>query len=421
MQILVVGGGGREHALLWKLAQSPLTSRLFCAPGNAGTSELADNLPIRANDVEGIVGAAVERTINLVVVGPEEPLSLGLADRLREAGIPVFGNSQAATRIESSKAFAKEVMAAAGIPTARATVVRDLIEGIAALSSFEVPVVIKADGLAAGKGVVVAQSRDEARMVLTAFLEDQALGAAGATVVVEECLTGQEVSVLALTDGTTVVPLSPSCDHKRIFDGDKGPNTGGMGAYSPTRALHADALADVRRTVLEPAVREMAARGAPLRGALYAGLMMTPDGPKVLEFNARLGDPETQVVLPLLDGDLAELCLAVANGTLGDIPPVSVANEAAVAVVIASGGYPGPIQSGEPIGGLDDVPEDVLVFHAGTRRTDDGRVVTAGGRVLNVVGFGADLASARERAYAGVERISFAGAQFRRDIGSREL
>jgi phosphoribosylamine---glycine ligase len=421
MRILVVGGGGREHALLWKLAKSSIVSSLLCAPGNAGTSELAENLPIRANDVEGIVRAATERAVDVVVVGPEEPLSLGLADRLREAGILVFGNSQAATRIESSKAFAKEVMAAAGISTARATVVRDLVGGIAALSSFEVPIVIKADGLAAGKGVVVAQSRDEARMALTAFLEDQALGAAGATVVIEECLSGQEVSVLALTDGTTVIPFSPSCDHKRIFDGDKGPNTGGMGAYSPTRALGAGALAEVQRTVLEPAVKEMAARGAPLQGALYAGLMMTPDGPKVLEFNARLGDPETQVVLPLLDGDLAELCLAVANGTLGNVPPVSVANESAVAVVIASGGYPGPIQSGEPIGGLDDVPEDVLVFHAGTRRTDDGRVVTAGGRVLNVVGFGADLASARERAYAGVERISFAGAQFRRDIGSREL
>ena len=421
MRILVVGGGGREHALLWKLAQSPLTSLLFCAPGNAGTSELAENLPIRVNDVDSMIRAVTERAIDLVVVGPEEPLSLGLADRLREDGVSVFGNSQAATRIESSKAFAKEVMASAGIPTARATVVRDLVDGFAALSAFDVPVVIKADGLAAGKGVVVAQSRSEAQMVLTAFLEDQALGPAGSTVVIEECLTGQEVSVLALTDGTAVVPLTPSCDHKRIFDGDQGPNTGGMGAYAPTRALEADALVEIQRNVLEPAVREMAARGAPLRGALYAGLMMTPDGPKVLEFNARLGDPETQVVLPLLDGDLAELCMAVANGSLSAVPPVSVADQAAVAVVIASGGYPGPIQAGTSIDGLDDVPEDVLVFHAGTRRTDDGRLVTAGGRVLNVVGLGADLATARERAYAGIERVSFADAQFRRDIGSREV
>lgn len=421
MRVLVVGGGGREHALLWKLARSPLVASLLCAPGNAGTGELAENLSVRANDVDGIVGAATERQVDLIVVGPEEPLSLGLADRLREAGIPVFGNSRAATRIESSKAFAKEVMAAAGIPTARATVVRDLVDGFAALSAFDVPVVIKADGLAAGKGVVVAQSRAEAHMVLTAFLEDRALGPAGSTVVIEECLTGQEVSILALTDGKAVVSLVPSCDHKRIFDGDKGPNTGGMGAYAPTRALDGHALAEIQRTILEPVIREMAARETPLQGALYPGLMMTPDGPKVLEFNARLGDPETQVALPLLDGDLAELCMAVANGTLANVPPISDSGQAAVNVVIASGGYPGPTQSSVPIEGLDDVPEDVLVFHAGTRRRDDGRVVTAGGRVLNVVGLGGDLASARERAYAGVERISFPDAQLRRDIGSREL
>jgi phosphoribosylamine--glycine ligase len=417
----VVGGGGREHALLWKLAQSPKVSVLVCAPGNAGTSELAENLPIRVNDIDGLVRAASERRIDLVVVGPEEPLALGLADRLRDAGIPVCGNSRAATRIESSKAFAKEVMAAAGIPTARSVVVRELIDGIAALSDFDIPVVIKADGLAAGKGVVVAQSRDEARIVLTAFLEDQALGSAGSTVVIEECLTGQEVSVLALTDGTTVVPLVPSCDYKRAFDGDKGPNTGGMGAYAPTRALEAGAMDAVRRAILEPAVREMASRGEPLRGVLYAGLMMTADGPKVLEFNARLGDPETQVVLPLLDGDLAELCAAVANGTLGDVPPPAATGLAAVGVVLASGGYPGPIQAGLPIEGLELDPEDVLVFHAGTRRAEDGRVVTVGGRVLALVGVGSDLAAARERAYAGAERISFPEAHFRRDIGSREL
>jgi phosphoribosylamine--glycine ligase len=421
MRILVVGGGGREHALLWKLAQSPKVTSLLCAPGNAGTGVLAENVAIRVNDIDGLVRLAQERQVDLVVVGPEEPLALGLADRLREAGVPVCGNSRAATRIESSKAFAKEVMAAAGIPTARSVVVGELIDGIAALSQFEIPVVIKADGLAAGKGVVVAQSRDEARIVLTAFLEDQALGSAGTKVVIEECLTGQEVSVLALTDGTTVLSLTPSCDYKRAFDGDQGPNTGGMGAYAPTRAIDDEMLALVQRTVLEPAVREMSKREAPLQGVLYAGLMMTADGPKVLEFNARLGDPETQVVLPLLDADLAELCLAVANGTLENVQAGSTSGKAAVGVVIASGGYPGPIQSGMPISGLETVPEDVIVFHAGTRRAEDGSVVTAGGRVLTVVGLGSDLAVARERAYAGVAQATFPEAHYRRDIGSREL
>jgi phosphoribosylamine---glycine ligase len=420
MRILVVGGGGREHAILWKLAQSPLVAKLLCAPGNAGTSDLAENLPIRANDVEGVVSAAQERQVDLVIVGPEEPLALGLADRIREVGIPVCGNSQAATRIESSKAFAKEIMAAAGIPTAKAVVVRDVIDGITALSTFDIPVVIKADGLAAGKGVVVAQSRDEARTVLSAFLEDRALGAAGATVVIEECLTGQEVSVLALTDGTTVVLLAPACDHKRVFDGDQGPNTGSMGAYAPTNALDAAMRATVQTTILEPAVREMAARGTPLQGVLYAGLMMTADGPRVLEFNARLGDPETQVVLPLLDGDLAELCMAVASGTLATVPSPVIASQTAVGVVAVSGGYPGPIQTGLPITGLDDVPDDVLIFHAGTSRAGDGRVVTAGGRVLALVGIADNLATARDRAYAGVERISFAESHYRRDIGARE-
>lgn len=421
MRILVVGGGGREHALLWKLAQSPRVTSLICAPGNAGTSVLAENVAIRVNDIDGLAQLATERAVDLVIVGPEEPLALGLADRLRDAGIPVCGNSQAATMIESSKAFAKEVMASAGVPTARAVVVRELIDGIAALSTFTIPVVIKADGLAAGKGVVVAQSRDEARIVLTAFLEDQALGAAGATVVIEECLTGQEVSILAFVEGENVLMLSPSCDYKRAFDRDQGPNTGGMGVYAPTRALDAAQLDEVKRTIVEPIAREMVARGTPLQGALYPGLMMTPDGPKVLEFNARLGDPETQVVLPLLEGDLAEICLAVATGRLANVRAGVAAGTAAVGVVMASGGYPGPILAGMPISGLDTVPEDVLVFHAGTRTAPDGGVVTAGGRVLCVVGMGDDLAAARERAYAGVEAIRFEGAHYRRDIGSREL
>jgi len=420
MRILVVGGGAREHALLWKLAQSHHVSSLLCAPGNAGTSEFAENLPIGVNDIAGIVQAARDYMVDLVVVGPEDPLSRGLADRLREAGVPVCGNSQAATRIESSKAFAKEVMASAGIPTARAAVVNDLIAGIAALGTFDTPVVIKADGLAAGKGVVVTQSRDEARIVLTAFLEDKALGAAGSTVVIEECLVGREVSILAFVEGETVRMLAPSCDHKRAFNGDKGPNTGGMGAYAPSGAVDAVMMAKIEESIVKPLARELVERGMPLQGVIYPGLMLTKDGPKVIEFNARLGDPETQVVLPLLDADLAEMCMAVAMGGLSDVAPPGEVTQAAVGIVLASGGYPGPIQTGIPIAGFDEVPSDVILFHAGTRRTEDGRIVTAGGRVITVVGRGATLEAARERAYAGVEALSFAEMHVRSDIGSRE-
>lgn len=420
MRILVVGGGAREHALLWKLAQSHHVSSLLCAPGNAGTSEFAENLPIGVNDIAGIVQAARDYMVDLVVVGPEDPLSRGLADRLREAGVPVCGNSQAATRIESSKAFAKEVMASAGIPTARAAVVNDLIAGIAALGTFDTPVVIKADGLAAGKGVVVTQSRDEARIVLTAFLEDKALGAAGSTVVIEECLVGREVSILAFVEGETVRMLAPSCDHKRAFNGDKGPNTGGMGAYAPSGAVDAAMMAKIEESIVKPLARELVERGMPLQGVIYPGLMLTKDGPKVIEFNARLGDPETQVVLPLLNADLAEMCMAVAMGGLSDVAPPGEVTQAAVGIVLASGGYPGPIQTGIPIAGFDEVPSDVILFHAGTRRTEDGRIVTAGGRVITVVGRGATLEAARERAYAGVEALSFAEMHVRSDIGSRE-
>jgi phosphoribosylamine--glycine ligase len=421
MRVLVVGSGAREHALLWKLAQSPRVAALLCAPGNAGTTELAENLPVRSTDVDAIVRVAEEQRADLVVVGPEEPLARGLVDRLQEVGIRAFGPTRAAARIESSKRWAKEVMTAAGVPTARAAVARTLEEGLAALSEFSLPVVIKADGLAAGKGVVVVGNRDEAFHVLTAFLEDRALGEAAATVVIEEFLKGQEVSVLALTDGTTIVPLAPACDYKRAYDRDRGPNTGGMGAYAPPPAVDAALLATIQTSILEPTVRAMADRGTPMQGVLYAGLMLTADGPKVLEFNARFGDPETQVVLPLVDGDLAEILAAVADGTLANVPPLPPSDRAAVGVVLASGGYPAPYRTGLPIDGLEAVPDDLLVFHAGTRRDDAGRVVTAGGRVLTVVGVGSDLAAARERAYAGVAAISFEEAHHRRDVAAREL
>jgi phosphoribosylamine--glycine ligase len=421
MRVLVVGGGAREHALLWKLAQSPRVAALLCAPGNAGTAELAENLPVRATDVEAVVRTAVEQRADLVVVGPEEPLAAGLVDRLQETGVRAFGPTRAAARIESSKSWAKGVMGDAGVPTARAAVARTLEEAIAALGNFSLPVVIKADGLAAGKGVVVVGNRDEAFHVLTTFLEDRALGEAAATVVIEEFLRGQEVSVLALTDGSTIVPLAPACDYKRAFDRDRGPNTGGMGAYAPPPAVDAALLATIQRTILEPTVRAMADRGVPMRGVLYAGLMLTEAGPKVLEFNARFGDPETQVVLPLLDADLAELLSAVADGTLVDVPPFPPPDRAAVGVVLASGGYPAPYRTGLPIEGLEAVPDDLLVFHAGTRRDEGGRVVTAGGRVLTVVGLGSDLAAARERAYAGVAALSFEESHHRSDIAASAL
>jgi phosphoribosylamine--glycine ligase len=419
-RILVVGSGAREHALVWKLAQSRRTEALWCAPGNAGTAAIAETVAVEATDLMGLVATASQLRIELVVVGPEAPLAAGLADRLADAGVRVCGASGAASRIESSKAWAKEVMAEAQVPTARAVVVRSLREGISALSDFDWPVVVKADGLAAGKGVVIAADRAEAEEALIAFLEAGSLGEAGRVVVLEECLTGREVSVLALTDGESVMPLPAACDYKRAFDGERGPNTGGMGAYSPVPTLSAVGLGEIQRTILAPTVAALAARGTPLRGVLYAGLMLTAGGPMTLEFNARFGDPETQVILPLLDADLAEMLAAVADGALGDVAPPKTADGAAVAVVLASGGYPGPFRTGVPIEGLDRVPEDVLVFHAGTTRDDVGRTVTAGGRVLTVVGRGATIADARKRAYAGAEAISFAGRQIRSDIALRE-
>ncbi|MDQ3779835.1 MAG: phosphoribosylamine--glycine ligase [Chloroflexota bacterium] len=419
-RILVVGGGAREHALLWKLNQSVRTSGLWCAPGNAGTDSLATTVAIEPTDVDGIVRCVEHHQIDLVVIGPEAALAAGVTDRLHEVRVNVFGPTRAASRIETSKVWAKEIMSAAGVPTARSLTVTDLSNGIEALSEFAVPVVIKADGLAGGKGVVVANSRDEARMVLTAFLEDGVLGIAGRTVLVEECLRGQEVSVLALCDGKTVVPLPAACDYKRARDGDRGPNTGGMGAYAPAPVMDAAMLAMVRSTILEPTARALSDRGAPLRGVLYAGLMLTADGPKTLEFNARFGDPEAQVVLPLIKSDLVDLLAAVATGTLADLAPPELDTGATVGVVLASRGYPGPFPSDLPIKGLDNVPEDVLVFHAGTKRDARGRIETAGGRVLTVVGRGPDLATAQERAYAGARRITFRGRHLRRDIAQRE-
>ena len=417
LKILVVGGGGREHALTWKLAASPLVETVFCAPGNPGTAEIATNLPIAVTDIAGIVAAAVETRVDFVMVGPEKPLSLGLADALRAAGIPVCGHSADAAMLETSKAFAKAVMTEAGVETARSVAIFDLQTGLVALENFSIPVVIKADGLADGKGVVIAESRDEAEATLRAFLVDAALGSAGQTVVIEEFLSGLEVSVIALVDGETVVPMVPSCDHKPAYDGNKGPNTGGMGVYAPPPQVDPDLIARIVETVHRPVAKVMADRGTPLQGVLYAGMILTESGPSVLEFNARFGDPETQVIVSLMESDLAPLLQAVAEGTLASQPPVVFSPQSAVCVVLTSGGYPGAYPTGLPITGLDQVPDDLIVFQAGTKQDETGRLVTSGGRVLNVVGLGRDLGEARERAYAGVAAIEFENKHTRSDIG----
>jgi phosphoribosylamine---glycine ligase len=417
MRILVVGGGGREHALVWKISQSPLAEKVFCAPGNPGTARHAENVAVAADDVEGLVRWAVGNRIDFVVVGPEAPLVLGLADRLSEAGIAVFGASAAAARLEGSKAFAKEIMAAAGIPTAAHGAFDALGPALAHARAAAGRVVVKADGLAAGKGVVVCGDVEEAEAALRSILVDRIHGASGARVVVEERLSGPEASVIALCDGERVRVLPAAQDHKRIFDDDQGPNTGGMGAFSPTPNVDAALLADVERSVLLPTLREMARRGTPFRGALYAGLMLTPDGPKVLEFNARFGDPETQPILMRLAGDLVPALLAAARGDLSGVT-LDVDPRAAVGVVMAAEGYPGRVTVGDAIEGTDGpFPPGVQVFQAGTRRVQDGPIVTSGGRVLTVCALGADRSEAAARAYQALSGVKFRGAQFRRDIG----
>jgi phosphoribosylamine--glycine ligase len=419
MRVLVVGSGGREHALAWKIARSPLVRALFAAPGNPGVAQVATPVALEANDVEGLARWAREHAIDLVVIGPEAPLVAGLADRIRMAGIPAFGPSAAAAEIEGSKAFAKDVMRAAGIPTAEYEAFQDPGAALAWARARDGQVVVKADGLAAGKGVVVCGQVAEAEEALRSMLVEKVHGSAGATVVVEERLTGPEASCIGFTDGERVVMLAAAQDHKRVLDGDRGPNTGGMGAFSPTPEVGPELLGRVQREVLEPAVRELARRGRPFRGALYAGLMLTPSGPRVLEFNARLGDPETQPILLRLASDVVPALLAAAKGDLTGVS-LEFDRRAAVAVVLAAEHYPARPTLGDPITGADGpFEEGVQVFHAGTRREPDGRLVTAGGRVLTVCALGDDLAGAARRAYAAADRISFRGKHARRDIGRR--
>lgn len=417
--VLVVGNGAREHALVWKLRQSAQVDRLFCAPGNAGTAALAETVDVATRQIETLADWSAANRIDLVVVGPEEPLARGLADRLGERGIPVFGPSAQAARLESSKAWAKELMREAGVPTAAYAIFDDAASAWSYAREQRYPLVLKADGLAAGKGVVIAQTPDEARAAISAILEQRAFGEAGRALVIEEYLRGEELSLLALVSGSRVIPLVPARDHKRIGDGDVGPNTGGMGAIAPSRLVDRHGTTALSDRVLKPVVEALTARGLDYRGVLYAGLMLTDDGPKVLEFNCRFGDPETQVILPLLGDDLAELTYATAIGELGPAP-VRILPGYRCAVVLASGGYPGSYQTGLPIRGLDAVDDTALVFHAGTAHSD-GQVVTAGGRVLTVVGSGDSLRAAREHAYRNAARIEFEGLYYRQDIGAREI
>lgn len=418
MKVLVVGSGGREHALVWKMNQSPKVDKIYCAPGNAGIAQLAECAAIKADDLDGLLEFALQQQIDLTVVGPEVPLTMGIVDKFQEKGLKIFGPSGKAAEIEGSKTFAKNLMAKYNIPTAKYGAFTDAAEAKAFLEQVGLPCVVKADGLAAGKGVLICETQAEAEAAIDNILVDNKFGDAGSQVVVEEFLTGQEVSMLAFTDGKTVVPMVSSQDHKRIWDGDKGLNTGGMGAYSPapvyTEAVHAIVVPEV----LEATVAAMRAEGRPFAGILYAGLMLTADGPKVLEFNARFGDPETQAVLPRLKSDLVEIFLSIIEGRL-DQMPIEWYEEAAVCVVLASGGYPESSDKGREITGLQQAADTgAIVFHAGTKETE-GKIVTNGGRVLGISALGKDIAQAIDNAYKGVAQIKFENMQYRTDIGKK--
>ena len=423
MRILLIGGGGREHALAWKLVQSPKVEKLYAAPGNPGMALLqkCECINLNVDDLEGVADYAEEKSIDLTVVGPEAPLVAGLADVFKRRGLPVFGPSKAAAQLEGSKAFSKELMAKYNIPTAFFKICEDIETAKAYVEEKGAPIVVKADGLAAGKGVVVAMTKAEALEAIDEMMGDHKFGAAGARLVLEEYMEGEEASLLAFTDGKTVLPMIAAQDHKRVFDGDEGPNTGGMGTYAPAPVMTDILRLKATELILKPVVEAMAKEGTPYQGCLYAGLMIKGDSVKVVEFNCRFGDPETQVVLPLLDGDLAEIMLACATGTL-DKAEVAWHDKAAVCVVMASGGYPESYEKGKEITGLAAAEEDkdVVVFHAGTKEAE-GKIVTSGGRVLGVTAVDSSIKAARDRAYAAVEKIAFEKNFYRKDIAWRAL
>ncbi len=429
--VLLIGSGGREHAIAWKLRQSPRLGELIVAPGNAGIAQIADCVPLpvpsaHASDPDvreygaSVIALVRARKIDFVVVAPDDPLAFGLVDILEAAGIAAFGPSKAAAQIESSKSFAKDLMRRHGIPMGGVARFDNFEAARAYVESRPCEVVVKADGPAVGKGTVVPASRDEAIAVLRSMLVDGEMGAAGRTVVVEDMLVGRETSAMAFTDGKTVRHMPFSCDHKPVFDGNRGPNTGGMGVYAPPAWLDASTAAAIRRDVTEAAVRAMAAEGAPFKGVLYPGIFVTPDGPRVIEFNARFGDPECEALLPLLESDLLEIMLAVANGTLDQVD-VEWNDDASVTVMLASGGYPGSYEKGKPVTGLGDVDSDIVVFHAGTAHDASRGFVTNGGRVLGVTATAPTMTAAREKVYNNIERIHFDGMHYRSDIGASDI
>lgn len=420
MRILVIGGGGREHAICWALKKSEKVKELFCAPGNAGIAQLAECVPLAVSQFDELTQFAKEASIDLVFVGPDDPLADGIVDAFESAGVPAFGPNKAAAEIEGSKIFMKNLLKKYNIPTAKYETFTNYESAAAYLKEQSMPIVIKADGLAAGKGVTVAATLEEADKALREAMLDKVFGDAGNQIVIEEFLEGQEMSILAFVDGETVKPMVPAQDHKQIFDGDKGPNTGGMGTYTPLPHIDQSIIDEAIATIINPTAKAMVSEGRPFRGVLFAGLMITKDGPKTIEFNARMGDPETQVVLPRLKTDLIDIVLAAMNGKLADLD-IQWSDEAAVCVVAASEGYPASYPKGRVITGIAEAEaQGALVFHAGTAMKD-GELVTSGGRVLGIVGRGRDIAEARARAYEAVSVIQFEGQQSRSDIAAKAL
>ena len=418
MDILIIGSGGREHTLAWKLAQSKLVNKIYAVPGNPGMEDVATCVSGSVEDNAFLVNFAKENNIDMVVVGPEVPLTNGIVDDMEKVGIPSFGPKKLAAQLEGSKSFSKDIMKKYGIPTAKYEVFTEADKAKAYIEQEGAPIVIKADGLAAGKGVIVAETKQQALDAIDEIMCDKAFGSAGNSVVIEEFMAGEEASVLAFTDGKTIIPMIPSQDHKRAHDGDKGPNTGGMGTYAPAPVVTEDLMETIKSTILEPTIQAMAKEGHPYKGCLYAGLMITSEGPKVVEFNARFGDPETQVVLPLLDSDLGEIMLACINGTLADCD-IKWSDKAAVCVVMSAGGYPAKYRKGDEILGLENAAQNnILVFHAGTAKQDT-KIVTNGGRVLGVVAQGDDIKSAVDTVYKGIKTIDFKDVYYRKDIAHR--
>ncbi len=431
MRILVIGSGAREHALCWKIAQSPLAERIFCAPGNGGISQIAECINIKAEDIDGLLDFALAERIDFTVVGPEIPLSLGIVDKFVSRGLKIFGPNKAAARLEASKVFSKELMAKYKIPTASFKVFDNAKEAKEYINQIGTPCVIKADGLAAGKGVVVAKDTQEAIEAVSLMMERKAFGESGAKVIIEECLAGQEASILVITDSNNVAVLSSAQDHKRILDNDSGPNTGGMGAYSPAPLVSQDLLSVILKEIIYPTISGLKKEGIEYKGVLYAGIMVTSEGPKTLEFNVRFGDPETQAILPRLKSDLVEVMLAAADGRLSKVKDLDWDSRSCVCVVVASKGYPGEYEKNKEISGLKDAAQlkDIAIFHAGTRKKvvndpgqkQDVEFFTDGGRVLGVTGLGEGVKEAIDKTYQAVGKISFEGMQYRRDIGRKAL